>query len=141
MGTASDSGGGRIWGVEMSLDGGNTWQPAVGRENWTFAWTPHVPVPVTIKCRAVDDSGNLESPTSGVNVIVAGSQTTIWSSGTVPGTLDAGADNPLELGVKFYSEVGGAIKGSPVLQVLWQHRHTRWQSLVEHGHFAWIGNL
>ena len=38
------------------------------------------------------------------------SQTTIWSSSTLPGTVDAGIDNPVELGVKFYSDVGGTIK-------------------------------
>ena len=72
---------------------------------------PAHPGPVTIKSRAVDDSGNLESTTSAVNVTVAGSQTTIWSSSTVPATVDAGQEIPLQLGVKFYSEVGGTIRG------------------------------
>ena len=69
---------------------------------------PAVPGAVAIKSRAVDDSGNLGS-TSGVGVTVADSQKTIWSSSTLPGgTVDSGL---VELGVKFYSEVGGAIKG------------------------------
>ena len=110
-GVATDSGGGRIWSVEVSTDGGSTWHPAMGRENWTFAWTPAVPGPVTIKTRAVDDSGNLETPSSGVAVTVAGGQTTIWSSSTVPALPDQGPDSPVELGVKFYSEVGGTVKG------------------------------
>ena len=70
-----------------------------------------MPGSVTIKSRAVDDSGNLETPTSGVSVTVAGSQTTIWSSSAVPGDVDAGPDRAVELGVKFYSEVGGTVKG------------------------------
>ncbi len=37
-GTATDSGGGAVGGVEVSLDGGATWRRATGREAWTFAW-------------------------------------------------------------------------------------------------------
>ena len=110
-GTANDSSG-QVWAVEVSTDGGSTWNPATGRGNWSFAWTPASPGSVTIKSRAVDDSGNLETPSAGVTVNVAGaSQTTIWPSSAVPGVVDGGPDSPLELGVKYYSEVGGAIKG------------------------------
>ena len=103
------------WGVEVSTDG-NTWQPAVGpaagQTSWSFAWTPAVPGSVTIKSRAFDDSGNLETPGPGVTVSVAGSQQlTIWPSSAVPSIVDQGADHPVALGVKFYSEVGGTIKG------------------------------
>ena len=38
-------------------------------------------------------------------------QTTIWPSNSVPAVVDQGPDSSVELGVKFYSEVGGAIKG------------------------------
>ncbi|MHA3773887.1 N,N-dimethylformamidase beta subunit family domain-containing protein [Verrucomicrobiota bacterium sgz303538] len=68
-GTAQDSGG-RVWGVEVSVDGGNIWQPAMGQENWSFAWTPKTPGPITIRSRAVDDSGNLESSSCAVEVTV-----------------------------------------------------------------------
>ena len=37
-------------------------------------------------------------------------QTTIWPSNAVPGVVDRGPDSSVELGVKFYSEVGSAIK-------------------------------
>ena len=46
-GTASDSGGGVVAGVEISTDGGNTWHPtsltsqAQQTVNWTYAWTAH----------------------------------------------------------------------------------------------------
>ncbi len=110
-GTANDSSG-QVWAVEVSTDGGSTWNPATGRGNWSFAWTPASPGSVTIKSRGVDDSGNLETPSAGVTVNVAGaSQTTIWPSSAVPGVVDGGPDSPLEVGVKYYSEVGGAIKG------------------------------
>ena len=38
-GTATDSGGGVVGGVEVSVDGGATWHPASGRPAWTYAWT------------------------------------------------------------------------------------------------------
>ncbi len=39
-GTATDSGGGVVGGVEISLDGGKIWHPATGRENWSYSLTP-----------------------------------------------------------------------------------------------------
>jgi hypothetical protein len=36
---------------------------------------------------------------------------TIWSGSAVPGTVDQGADSPVELGVKFRSDVNGTITG------------------------------
>ena len=39
IGTASDSGG-VVGGIEVSTDGGLTWHPANGRENWIYQWTP-----------------------------------------------------------------------------------------------------
>ena len=38
-GTATDTGGGVVGGVEVSVDGG-TWHPATGRENWSYSWIP-----------------------------------------------------------------------------------------------------
>ena len=63
-GTAADSGGGVVAGVEVSVDG-STWHPATGRENWTYTWTPSVAGDVTVRVRAVDDSGNLGPPPPG----------------------------------------------------------------------------
>src|SRR6185295_3384643 len=42
-GTAIDSGGGRIAGIEVSTDGGTTWHPAVGTTTWTYQWTAQGP--------------------------------------------------------------------------------------------------
>ncbi len=69
-GTATDTGG-RVGGVEVSVDGGTTWRRATGRANWTYTWTaPGTSSAVTIKSRAVDDSLNLETPAAGVTVNV-----------------------------------------------------------------------
>jgi N,N-dimethylformamidase beta subunit-like, C-terminal/Domain of unknown function (DUF4082)/Concanavalin A-like lectin/glucanases superfamily/Bacterial Ig-like domain/Bacterial Ig domain len=69
-GTASDAGGGLVGGVEVSTDGGLTWHRASGRTNWTYNWSPATAGPATILSRAADDRGNVEIPSSGVNVSV-----------------------------------------------------------------------
>lgn len=69
-GTASDSGGGVVGGVEVSTDGGQTWRKATGRGNWSYVWTPTSSGPATILSRAADDSANVETPAAGVPVSV-----------------------------------------------------------------------
>ena len=39
-GTAVDSGGGTVAGVEVSADGGTTWRPAQGTAAWSLDWSP-----------------------------------------------------------------------------------------------------
>ena len=73
-GTARDHGGGCVAAVEVSVDGGATWHPAVGRETWHFDWKPGSSGTRTIRCRAVDDSGNLEVPGAGITVTVSQAQ-------------------------------------------------------------------
>jgi hypothetical protein len=109
-GTAVDAGGGVVAGAEVSFDGGNTWHPATGRGNWSFVWGPDSSGTATIKSRAVDDSGNLETPGAGVSVTVQG-QTDMWSSTTTPQIVDSGDGSAAELGVKFTSSQNGFITG------------------------------
>ena len=112
-GIASDSGG-NVAGVEFSPDGGTTWHPAVGRGTWSYSWTPSVTgAQTTIMSRAVDDSGNLETVTNGVQVSVA-SQTcpcSIWGSSRGPTTADSGDGAAVEVGVKFRPDSDGSILG------------------------------
>ena len=70
-GTAADTGGGVVAGVEVSVDGGTTWHPATGTTTWTYSWIAHGSPTTTILSRAVDDSGNLEAPGTGVAVAVS----------------------------------------------------------------------
>jgi hypothetical protein len=115
-GTASDTvgsqdSGGRVGGVEVSVDGGATWHPAQGRANWTYSWTPGATGSVTIKARAVDDSGNLEAPGTGVtvNVVPRTCPCSIWNdSFTATGDGDS---NAVEVGIKFRSDESGFITG------------------------------
>lgn len=67
-GVATDTGGGVIGGVEISLDGGTTWHPAPGRSSWSYSWTPSTSGFYIIRTRATDDSGNLEIPSAGISV-------------------------------------------------------------------------
>jgi hypothetical protein len=63
-GTSADAGGGVTAGIEISLDGGLTWRPAIGAGHWSYSWTPTIPGVYTIKVRGIDDSGNIEIPGS-----------------------------------------------------------------------------
>ena len=64
-GTAADAGGGRVGGVEVSVDGGASWHPATGRESWSFTWTPTASGQVTVRSRAADDSGTWRAGSPG----------------------------------------------------------------------------
>jgi hypothetical protein len=84
-GTASDSGGGVVAGVEVSVDGGQTWHPAVGRTSWTYTWTISTSGSINIKSRATDDSVNMETPSAGITVTVPKPQTAIDANVSVNG--------------------------------------------------------
>ena len=72
-GTATDSGGGVVAGVEVSTDGGSTWHPvttmsaAATSVTWSYTWSAAGNGSVTIESRATDDSGNIETPGPGVS--------------------------------------------------------------------------
>jgi len=112
-GTASDSSGGLVAAVEVSVDGGLTWHAAVGRGSWSYSWIANASGSVTIKSRAVDDTGNIEAPGTGVTVTVgSGSGScpcSLWSSTTTPAVLFDGDTSSVELGVKFRADVDGTI--------------------------------
>jgi Domain of unknown function (DUF4082)/Bacterial Ig-like domain len=111
-GTASDAGGGVVAGVEVSTDGGGTWHPATGTTNWSYTWTQGITT-TTIKSRAVDDSGNIETPSAGVPVTVGQTSCpcTIWGPSATPVTVDSGDAGSYELGVRIRSDVDGYVTG------------------------------
>lgn len=118
-GTASEVDG-VVAGVEVSTDGGTTWQVATGTTNWTYNWTPTAEGPATIQARAFDDLGNMEVPVSGqpnyipVTVGPAGPVVcpcSIWPSGAMPLVANEADNQAVELGVKFQSNVAGFITG------------------------------
>jgi len=111
IGTASDSGGGVVGGVEVSTDGGTSWHPASGRESWIYQWTPTSPGSYTLRSRAVDDSANLETPSSAVTVSVGARSCpcTIWPSTVVPSVTSDSDNAAVEVGVKFFADTSGTI--------------------------------
>ena len=115
VGTASENGGGQVGGVEVSADGGATWRRANGRGSWTYNWTPSTLGQVTLRSRATDDSGNVESAASGVTLTVSsGGQAcpcSAWSSGVVPTVATSSDTGSVQLGVKFRASVDGYVTG------------------------------
>ena len=115
-GTATDAGGGVVAGVEISTDGGSTWHPVTTMSaantsvTWSYSWIAHGYPTTTIKTRAVDDSGNLETPGPGVTVQV-GCPCSIWGTNVTPATPDSGDSASTEVGVQFQSDTNGYITG------------------------------
>nr|WP_254678762.1 DUF4082 domain-containing protein [Arthrobacter sp. 24S4-2] len=108
-GTASDTGG-VVGGVEVSTDGGTTWHPATGTANWTYSWTVHGSPSVAVKTRAVDDSGNVETPGAGAAVNVS-CPCSIFGSSVIPDTPDSGDGGSVEVGMKFTTQTAGVVNG------------------------------
>ena len=115
-GTATDSGGGVVAGVEVSTDGGTTWHPVTTMSSantsvtWTYSWVAHGSPSATIKSRAVDDSGNLETPAAGTTVNV-NCPCSIWGASNTPRTADSGDASATEVGVKFKADTYGYVTG------------------------------
>ena len=106
-GTATDTNG-LVAGVEVSTDGGSTWHAAQGGSNWTYSWLPGDLGPVTLRSRAIDDSGNMETAGPGIGVTIGAGNcpcTSLWNAAATPATMDAGDGSPVELGVKFRSDI------------------------------------
>jgi phosphodiesterase/alkaline phosphatase D-like protein len=117
VGTATENGGGQVGAIEVSLDGGATWHPAQGTTAWTYKFTPGVPGgTVNIKTRAVDDSGNIETPGAGITVNVtqrscSTGPCSLWDDSVTPKVASNNDGNSTEVGVKFTSDQDGFIKG------------------------------
>jgi len=114
-GTATDVGG-VVAGVEVSLDGGATWNVATGTTNWTYTFAPTASGTITIESRAFDDSGNMEVPGGGespANIVTASVQFSIFQQTPSPTRLVSNLNDgkPIELGMKFRASVAGFITG------------------------------
>ncbi|MDQ0322201.1 hypothetical protein QO002_004407 [Pararhizobium capsulatum DSM 1112] len=110
-GTAQDSGGGIIAGIEVSTDGGAHWFKATGRENWSYSWVVQASGTYTIKSRAVDDSVNLETPSTGKQVTVnLPISSSLWTLAAKPAVETALDRDGVELGVRFQSTTSGSVE-------------------------------
>lgn len=97
-GTATDTGGGRVAGVEVSTDGGATWHPAVGTTSWTYDQVQAGVGAVPLQVRAVDDSART-GPT--VTRAVQVSCPCSLFGATVPAVPAAADTGAVELGLRF----------------------------------------
>jgi hypothetical protein len=84
--------------------------PANTSVTWSYSWIAHGNPTATIKTRAVDDSGNLETPKPGVTINV-NCPCSIWGTNVTPATKDSGDPASIEVGVKFKSDTYGYITG------------------------------
>jgi len=118
-GTASDGGAGRVGGIEVSTDDGQTWHRATGRESWTYTFTPSSAGVFKIRSRATDDSANMETPGPGISVTAGdgggGGSTnncpcTIWPDTATPDRTDPDR-SAVEVGVRFRAAADGMVTG------------------------------
>jgi hypothetical protein len=111
-GTAADSGG-MVGGVEVSVDGGTTWRRATGRAAWRFDWTPPATGTYTLRSRAIDDSGNIETPSAGISVTVTprSCPCSLFAPSSVPIVASDPDAEAVTLGLRFTADQAGSISG------------------------------
>jgi methionine-rich copper-binding protein CopC len=115
-GAATDSGGGVVAGVEVSTDGGSTWHPATTMSpagasvTWSDTWSATGNGNVTIKSRATDDSGNIETPGPGISVTV-NCPCSLFGNNYIPSITSNNDTGAYEFGMKFQSSVAGWVSG------------------------------
>jgi len=116
-GTASAPADAVLFGIEISVDGGTTWNQASGAANWSFSWNPPAPGTYTIKVRGWDDLGNVEVPgtvpvefSNCISVTFNGPSVFSVFLPNQPGAdPQNGTGLPLEVGMRFRSNADGYI--------------------------------
>ena len=140
-GTATDTGGGVVAGVEVSTDGGSTWHPAPrARPHGPTAGPCTAHRPRTSASARPTTAATSQPPAPAVTVNVA-CPCSIWGDAYTPAQADSGDTGSIELGVKFTSDVYGAIIGRPLLQGRRQHGHPHRQPVGRRRHAAGAGDL
>jgi hypothetical protein len=110
-GVAADAEG-QVGGVEVSVDGGVSWRRAQGRSAFRYEWMVTGAGPVTLLSRAVDDSGNLETPAAGVPLTIGcDGGCSLWTAEAQPAVPLAGAGAFVEVGLRFQSDADGRALG------------------------------
>ena len=91
-GTATDRNGSGVDSVYVSVDDGTTWQAATanGDGRWTHAWAWYTAGTYSLRCRAVDRSGNRETAGPGLRVTVDLTRPTVRELSVTPGPARAG---------------------------------------------------
>ena len=113
-GEAFDTGGGKVGGVEVSIDGGKRWYAAEGRERWGFRVPPGGAGTMILLCRATDDSLNTQSRMRPVRIeraaLTNGAQH-LFTLAAAPTSSTSGEQRAVEVGVRFRSTVNGYVTG------------------------------
>ena len=107
-GTATDTGGGRVAGVEVSTDDGATWHPASGTTSWSYTYIQSGMGSTSLRVRAIDDSANIGA------TVPRGLTTTCPCSvlgAVVPPVAAANDAGAVELGLRFTPSSDGFISG------------------------------
>jgi hypothetical protein len=108
--TASGGTSPYTWSISSgALPGGLTLNPASG----AISGTPTNTGTFSFTVKVSDSGKTIQTATQGLSITVssASALTTIWPATALPATPDGGPDNPVELGVKFRSDVAGSITG------------------------------
>lgn len=109
QGTASDTGGGRVAGVEVSTDGGDTWHPATGTTAWSYEFYTAGLGAQVVQVRAIDDSANIGQTPATVQVNLTGPNTLFGER--TPKVAAVSDGSALELGIRFTPRVDGTVTG------------------------------
>ncbi|MEY9858720.1 hypothetical protein ABH935_004335 [Catenulispora sp. GAS73] len=117
-GTAAPTAGTVVARVEVSVDGGTTWNAAStthtagGSVSWSYAWTPTTMGSATIQVRSEDDNADIGA-TQSVTLTI-GPQIcpcVIFPSTASPAHPDSGDGSSVEIGTKFKTSTAGKITG------------------------------
>ncbi|WP_051266589.1 DUF4082 domain-containing protein [Nakamurella lactea] len=108
-GTASDSGGGRVAGVEVSVDGGLSWHPASGTSSYSYTGIVTGTGAQAVRVRATDDSGNTQAVPTNLPLTVNCPCSLFGAS--VPTTPSADDSDAVTIGMNFTSSADGFITG------------------------------
>jgi len=107
-GTASDTGGGVVAGVEVSLDGGSSWHAATGTTSWSYTYVQHGLGSTPVQVRAMDDSANKGAVVS--RNFAVSCPCNIFGP-AVPSTPAANDNSAVELGLRFTPTANGFVTG------------------------------
>jgi Domain of unknown function (DUF4082)/Bacterial Ig-like domain/Purple acid Phosphatase, N-terminal domain/Bacterial Ig domain len=108
-GTASDNGGGIVAGVEVSVDGGQTWHPATGTTSWSYTFYAVGSGMMSLKARATDDSGNIQSSATNRSVTINCPCSLFGNA--VPKMPSVNDTSDVELGIRFKPATDGLVTG------------------------------
>jgi hypothetical protein len=108
-GTASDTGGGRVAGVEVSMDSGASWHPADGSSSFTYKGVLYGSGPSAIQVRAIDDSANIQANPAMI-AVTSNCPCSLFGAMT-PVSVDAADASAVTLGTKVVPAADGFITG------------------------------